>query len=110
MPVHSMFRPTCSASTYHRFLVLLLAAVLTTGRRTLTNMLHTVRHQARGHVSSYHRVLCQRRWSTWALAHARLAFLLDYVVPLGPLRLAGDATVTEPPGPHVFGQGRHRDG
>ena len=88
----------------------MLAAVLTTGRRTVTNLLRTVRCQAQGHVSSYHRVRSQRRWSTWALARTLITFRLDHVVPSGPVLLAGDETVTEHPGPHVFGQGRHRDG
>jgi DDE superfamily endonuclease len=110
MPVLTMFRPAFSTPTYHRFLILALAAVLTTGRHTVTNLLRTVRHQAYGHVSSYHRVLSQRRWSAWALARALIAFLLDHVVPPGPVLLAGDDTVTEHPGPHVFGKGRHRDG
>ena len=105
-----MFRPTFSTPTYHRFLVLVLAAILTTGRRTVTNLLRTVRSQAPGHVSAYHRVFSQRRWSAWALARTLIAFLLDHVVPPGPVLLAGDATVTEPPGPKVFGKGRHRDG
>jgi DDE superfamily endonuclease len=52
----------------------------------------------------------QRRWSTWSLARALITFLLDHVVPLGPVLLAGDDTVTEHPGPQVFGKGRHRDG
>jgi DDE superfamily endonuclease len=55
-------------------------------------------------------VFSQRRWSTWALARTRLTFLLDHGVPPGPVLLAGDDTVTEHPGPQVFGKGRHRDG
>jgi hypothetical protein len=110
MPLLMVFRPAFSTPTSHRFLLLVLAAVLTTGRRTVTNRLHTVQLQAQGHVSSYHRVCSQRRWSTWVLARALITFLLDHVVPSGPVLLAGDDTVTEPPGPHVFGKGRHRDG
>jgi hypothetical protein len=110
MPVLSMFRPAFSTPTYHRMLVLALAAILTTGRRTVTNLIRTARSQAPGHVSSYHRVFSQRRWSTWALARTLTAFLLDHVVPPGPVLLAGDDTVTEHPGPQVFGKGRHRDG
>jgi hypothetical protein len=53
VPVLTMFRPVFSTPTYHRLLVLALAAVLTTGRRTVTNLLRTVRAQAPGHVSSY---------------------------------------------------------
>jgi hypothetical protein len=110
VPVLTMFRPVFSTPTYHRFLVLALAAVLTTGRRTVTNLLRTVRAQAPGHVSSYHRVFSRRRWSAWALARALITFLLDHVVSPGPVLLAGDDTVTEHPGPQVFGKGRHRDG
>jgi hypothetical protein len=110
MSVITVFRPAFSTPTYHRFLVLVLAAVLTTGRRTVTNLLRTVRDQAPGHVSSYHRVFSQRRWSAWALAHLLITVLLDRVVPPGPVLLAGDDTVTEHPGPKVFGKGRHRDG
>jgi hypothetical protein len=110
VPVLSTFQPAFSPPTYHRFLVLWLGAILTTGRRTITNILRTVRPHAQGDVSSYHRVLSQRRWSTWELAHRLLAFLLTYVVPTGPVLLAGDDTVAERPGPKVFGKGRHRDG
>ena len=105
-----MFRPAFSTPTYQRFLVLVLAAILTTGRRTITNLLRTVQYQAQGHVSSYHRVWSQRRWSAWALARVQITVLLDHLVPPGPVLLAGDDTVTEYPGPHVFGKGRHRDG
>jgi hypothetical protein len=105
-----MFQPAFSTPTYHRFLVLLLGAVLTTGRQTITNIYRTVRHYATGHVSSYHRVFSQRRWSAWELAHRLVTFLLTYVVPTGPVLLVGDDTVAERPGPHVFGKGRHRDG
>jgi hypothetical protein len=109
-PVLTMFRPAFSTPTYQRFLVLVLAAVLTTGRRTSTNLLRTVRFQASGQVSSSHRVFSQRRWSTSGLARALITLLLDRVVPPGPVLLAGDETVTEHPGPNVFGKGRHREG
>ena len=110
VPVLSTFQPAFSTPTYHRFLVLWLGAILTTGRRTITNILRIVRPHAQGDVSSYHRVLLQRRWSTWELARRLLTFLLTYVVPTGPVLLAGDDTVAERPGPKVFGKGRHRDG
>jgi DDE superfamily endonuclease len=110
MPVLSTFQPAFSTPTSNRFLVLWLGAILTTGRQTLTNIVRTVRHHATGHVSSYHRVFSQRRWSAWELARLLLTFLLNYVVPTGPVLLAGDDTIAERPGPHVFGQGRHRDG
>jgi uncharacterized protein YerC len=110
VPILTMLRPTFSAPTSNRFLLLLVGALLTTGRRTITNLWRTVRYQAPGHASSYHRVFSQRRWSTWVMARALIRCLLDHVVPSGPVLLAGDDTVTEHPGPKVFGKGRHRDG
>jgi hypothetical protein len=110
MPVLSMFRPAFSTATDHRVLVLGLAAILTTGRRTVTNLIRTVRSQAPGQVSSYHRVCSQRHWSPWVVARTLITVLLDHVVPPGPVLRAGAETVTEPPGPQVFGKGRHREG
>jgi DDE superfamily endonuclease len=109
-PVLTMLHPVVSRPTYHRLLILGLAARLTTGRRTVTNVLRPVRDQAQGHASSSHRVFSRHRWSTWALARALITFRLDHVVPPGPVRLAGDETVTDHPGRTVFGKGRHRDG
>jgi hypothetical protein len=105
-----MLQPTFSTPTYHRFLVLMLGALLTTGRQTITNILRTVHPYANGHISSSHRVFSQRRWSAWVLARLLITFLLDHVVPPGPVLLAGDDTGAARPGPHVCGKGRHRDG
>jgi hypothetical protein len=105
-----MCRPAFSTPTSHRWLVLVLAAMLTTGRRPVPHLLRRVRSQGQGHVSADQRGFSQRRWSTWALARPVIAFLLDPVVPPGPGLLAGDETVPEHPGPQVFGKGRHRDG
>jgi DDE superfamily endonuclease len=109
-PVLGRFQPTFSTPMYHRFLVLMLGAILTTGRQTITNILRTVHPYAKGHISSYHRVFSQRRWSAWALARLLITCLLDHVVPPGPVLLAGDDTGAERPGLNVFGKGRHRDG
>src|SRR5262245_31153166 len=110
VPVLRMLQPTFSTPTDHRFLVLMLGAILTTGRQTITNRLRTVHPYATGHLSSSHWVFSSRRWSAWVLARLLITCLLDHVVPPGPGLLAGDDTVAERPGPHVFGQGRHRDG
>jgi DDE superfamily endonuclease len=110
LPVLTMLRPTFPMPTSNRFLVLPLGTLRTAGRRTITHILRTVRHQAPGHPSSYHRVWSQRRWSPWVLARAVIRFVRDHVVPSGPVLLAGDGPVTEHPGPQAFGQGRQRDG
>ena len=77
-PVLSAFAPVFYDPTYQRFLLLLLAAILTTGRRTVSNLLRTAAGLARGDASSFHRVLSRRRWSTLALARLLTRFLLDH--------------------------------
>jgi hypothetical protein len=110
VPGRTLLQPTFSPPTSHRFLVRWLGAIRTTGRRTITPICRTVRPDAQRHVSSDHRVLSQRRGSAWKLARRWLTFRRTYLIPMGPVLLAGDETVAARPGPHVFGQGRHRDG
>lgn len=92
-----------------RFVVLLFAAILTTGCRTILNLLRTVNHLAPGHPSSYHRVFSQRCWSLWPLGRALAAYILTRWVPTGTVPLAGDDTVAEHRGKKVYGKGCPRD-
>ena len=108
-PVLGLFAPAFYHPTYQRFLLLLLAAVLTTGRRTVSNLLRTAAGLAKGDASSYHRVLSRRRWSTLALARILTRFILEHLVPEGPVLIAGDDTVDEHRGTKVYGKGCHRD-
>jgi hypothetical protein len=95
--------------TYQRASTLLVGAILTTGRRTVANLLRTLRHLASGHPTDYRRVLSRAPWSGLALGCALMRFLLDHVVPDGPVALVGDDTVDGHPGPNVYGKARHRD-
>jgi DDE superfamily endonuclease len=108
-PVLGLFSPVFYHPTYQRFLVLLLAAVLTTGRRTVSNLLRTAAGLARGDASSFHRVLSKRRWSTLSLARILTRFILEHWAPEGPVLVAGDDTVDEHRGAKVYGKGCHRD-
>jgi DDE superfamily endonuclease len=62
--------PVFTQPTYQRFLVLLGAAILTTGRRNVANLLRTAASLAPGHVSSYRRVFSKAHWSMIRLACA----------------------------------------
>jgi hypothetical protein len=95
--------------TARRFLVLLGAAIITTGRRTVANLLRTAGSLAPGHPSSYRRVFSQARWSMIHLACALARHLVALLPEDQPIVLAGDDTVVAHPGRHVFGKARHRD-
>jgi DDE superfamily endonuclease len=96
--------PTCQ-----RLSTLLAGALLTTGRRTVANLLRTLRQLAPGHPTDYRRVLSRAPWSGLRLGCALVRFLLDHVVPAGPVMLVGDDTVDGHPGRTVYGKARHRD-
>src|SRR3954452_23562988 len=89
-PLLDQFAPLFFQPTYQRFLVLLVAAILTTGRRTVSNLLRTVPGLAPGDPSSYHRLFSKRRWAMLPLARLLIRFLLDHYVAEGPVSLAGD--------------------
>ena len=108
-PVLDPFAAVFFQPTYQRFLVLVVAAILSTGRRTVSNLLRTVPGLAPGDPSSYHRVFSKRRWSALLLARLLAKFILDHYVPDGPIFLAGDDTVDEHRGAKVHGKGCHRD-
>jgi hypothetical protein len=111
-PVHAVFEPLAPAltrPTYHRLVLLALAAILTVGGRTVSNLLRCLGALAPGHFSSYHRVFSHRRWVGRALTRRYIAAALARFAPEGRVELAGDDTVTEHPGPKVYGKGCHRD-
>ncbi len=111
-PARSLFDSLAGAftrPTFLRFVVLALATILTIGRRTICNLLRTLGALAPGHPSSYHRVFCKRRWSSWRLARGLAGWIFDHLVPSDRISLAGDDTVDEHPGDNVFGKGCHRD-
>src|SRR5215813_10243989 len=98
-----------TTATFVRAKLLGVAAILTTGRRTVANLLRTVVGLTEGAPSSYHRVLSLAQWSGLTLAALLTRFLIRHFWPQGRIRVVGDDTVTEHPGRKVYGKARHRD-
>ena len=109
LPLLPLFEPAFTAATFVRAKLLGVAAILTTGRRTVANLLRTVAGLTDGDPSSYHRVLSLAQWSGLALAAILTRFVIRHLWPHGRIRLAGDDTVTEHRGQKVHGKARHRD-
>jgi DDE superfamily endonuclease/Archaeal putative transposase ISC1217 len=110
LPVLPLFESAfTTTATFLRARLLGVAAILTTGRRTVSNLLRTVAGLTQGDPSSYHRVLSLAQWSTLTLASLLARFLLHHFWPEGRVRLVGDDTVSEHPGRKVHGKARHRD-
>jgi hypothetical protein len=109
IPLLTALAPAFTRPTYSRFVALLLAALLTTGRRTVANLLRTLGGLASGHRTDYQRVLSRAPWSALELGCALARVLLRHLVPEGPVVLIGDDTVDGHPGKEVYGKARHRD-
>ena len=92
-PLITALAPAFTQPTYCRFLTLLLAAVLTTGRRTVANLLRTLGALAPEHRTDYQRILSRAPWSALELGCALTRFLLDHLLPDGTVVLLGDDTV-----------------
>ncbi len=108
-PLISAFSVAFSARTFQHVMVLILGAILSLRRRTVTAILSTVGPWARGHWSDFHRVLCRASWSVWPLGQVLAALILECTPPDQPVVIPVDDTTPQHKGKHVYGQGRHHD-
>ena len=101
--------PAFTEPTFRRFSLLLLAAILTSGRHTVANLLRTLGALADGHRTSFQRVFSAASWSALHLARLLARQLLHLLPPDAPVVLVGDDTVDGHKGKKVHGKARHRD-
>jgi hypothetical protein len=109
LPLLPLFAQAFTPATFQRVQLLVVAAILPPGRRTVENLLRTAGALRHGAASSYHRVLSQAKWSGLCLAALGARFVVRRFWPSGRIRLAGDDTVDEHRGKKVHGKARHRD-
>ncbi|MBV8315969.1 MAG: transposase [Planctomycetaceae bacterium] len=109
LPILQAIAPAFTRPTFTRFALLMGAALLCTGRRTVANLLRVAAPLATGHVTSYQRVFSSASWSAMRLACGLCRLVVALLPPDKPLLLAGDDTVDGHPGKKVYGKARHRD-
>ncbi|MHB1424216.1 MAG: hypothetical protein ACYC3I_13655 [Gemmataceae bacterium] len=83
-PLLLALAPAFSQPTFSRFTVLMAAALLTTGRRTIANLLRTRGPLCKGRQTSYQRVFSAACWSGLQLACLLARFLVSHLLPDGP--------------------------
>ena len=103
--VDSFQRP----ATARRFVLFFLSAIVTTGDRTVSNVLRLLSLIEALNPSTYHRLFSHRRWRARPVAYVIAKFVLDRFIPKGPVRICGDETVDGHRGKKVYGKARHRD-
>ena len=89
--------------------MLLIGAILTPGRRTVTSILRITGLCRERRFVNYHRVLNRAAWSGRAAARVLLGLLLDAFVPKGPVILGIDDTIERRRGKRISAKGIYRD-
>jgi hypothetical protein len=103
------FAPLFSEPVFCRALTLLVGAILTPGRRTVTNALRVLGRQHTPHFQNFHRVLNRARWSSRQAARILLLALVQTFAPNGPVLLGIDETLERRQGEKIAARGIYRD-
>lgn len=95
--------------SFHRFVWLAVAAILTLGSHTISNLLRTLEAFQDGHITTFLRFFSRRRWKPWALSRTLSSLILALIPDGESVFLVGDDTVDGHRGARVYGKGCHRD-
>src|SRR3954464_9878058 len=97
-PIIRAISPAFTRPTLRRFVLLMAAALLGTGRRTVANLLRVAAPLVDGHVTSYQRVSPSASWSAMRLACCLGRVVVAMLPGDRAIFLAGDDTVDGHPG------------
>src|ERR1700692_1218516 len=89
--------------------VLLLGAILSPGKRTVSSALRVMGLSTERHFQTYHRVLNRAVWSSRHASFILLRMLLATFASSGPLVLGLDDTIERRWGPKIRARGIYRD-
>src|SRR4051794_992085 len=106
LPILQAIAPAFTRPTLQRFVLLMGAALLCTGRRTVANLLRVAAPLAAGHITTYQRVSSSASWSAMRLACGLCRLVVALLPRDQPILLAGDDTVDGHPGRRVYGKAR----
>jgi DDE superfamily endonuclease len=108
--VLSSFVPLFSRRVWPHVQVLLIGAILTPGKRTVSSALHAMGLSQEERFHRYHRVLSRARWSSREVSRALLGLLVEMFVAEGdPLVVGIDETLERRYGRKISAKGVYRD-
>lgn len=105
----ALFAPVFTPSVWSHAQLLVVGAILTPGKRTVTAVLSIMGLRHSRHFQNYHRVLNRARWSSRALSQILLQGVLRVFVPQGPIILGLDDTLERRRGEKIKAKGIYRD-
>jgi hypothetical protein len=109
LPLLREFAPLFSRPVWKHAQVLLVGALLATGKRTVTACLRVMGLSHETHFVNYHRVLNRARWSALAASHILLRLVVTTFAPQGELIFGLDDTIERRRGEHITAKGIYRD-
>src|SRR5512143_293834 len=109
LPIIRVFAPLFTDRVWRRAQVLLMGAILTPGKRTVTAVLRLMGLEQERCFKNYHRVLSRAQWSGLTASHLWLTLLVGVFVPPGPVVMGWDDTLERRWGPKIAARGIYRD-
>jgi hypothetical protein len=109
LPLIVEFAPLFSKPGWEHAKVLLVGALLATGKRTVTACLRVMGLSQKQGFVNYHRVLNRARWSPLAASHLLLRLLVTRFASDGELVFGLDDTIEQRRGDKINAQGLYRD-
>ena len=98
-----------TAPSWEHLLVLVMGAILSPGKRTVTACLRITGRAEAANFSVYHQLLNRARWNPRTLAARRLSIVVASLVPDGPVVIGMDDTIERRWGPRIAARGIYRD-
>ena len=109
LPLMVEFAPLFSKPVWEHAKVLLVGAILATGKRTVTACLRVMGLSQEQRFVNYHRVLNRAQWSLLAASQTLLRLLVTRFAPEGELVFGLDDTIERRRGEHIAAKGIYRD-
>ena len=98
-----------TAPSWEHVLVLVMGALLATGKRTVTSCLRVTGRAEAANFATYHQILSRARWCPRAVARRLLAMVIECLVPDGPIVIGMDDTIERRWGRKISARGIYRD-
>ena len=103
------FAPLFSKPVFHHAQLLLMGAILSPGKRTVTQALRVLGLSQERHFQNYHRVLSRARWSGLAASQVLLSLLVSTFAATGTIVMGLDDTIERRRGEKIKALGIYRD-
>jgi len=103
------FRDFFTAPVWDHVLVLVMGAILTTGKRTVSAVLRIMGLSEAADFALYHHVLSQAHWDSRVIARKLLSLILERLLPGGPVIIGIDDTIERRWGKKIAARGIYRD-